>query len=125
MEKRRYFSQFHWYRYQTPEGEKNHLQGLCVCIGVLGSVDKGWIVTMLIYSLTSVFTYICDNCHCNSNLHIKVICIICMRSDSSCVQAPKTFHLASSTWLPKIGHFVPSLPAFELDEKLLVLNVCV
>ena len=44
-----------------------------------------------------------------------------MRLDSSCVQAPKIFHLAS-IWLPKISHFVPNLTAFELDEKLHVLN---
>ena len=60
-----------------------------MCIGVLGSVDGGWIVTMLIYSLTCVFKYIFDNYRCNSNLHIKVIHIICMRLDSSCVHGSK------------------------------------
>ena len=59
-----------------------------------------------------------------ANLHIKVIRIICIGLDFSCVQAPKMFHLAS-TWFGKISHFVPSLPMFELDEKLHVLNVFV
>ena len=60
-----------------------------MCIGVLGYVEGGGIVTMLLYSLTSVFRYIFDNYRCNSNLHIKVIRIICLRLDSSCVHGSK------------------------------------